>query len=70
MLDKPVEVPPNAETTAHGAAYLAGLKAGVYKNLADIERTWQVAKRYDPHMDPQTRNSLYEGWKDALKRVL
>ncbi len=70
MLDRPVEIPKVAETTALGAAYLAGLQAGVYKGLDDLSERWSTDRRYDPHGDPQTRNGLYEGWQRAIRQVL
>ncbi len=70
MIDTPLEIPRVTETTALGAAYLAGLQSGVYQGLDDISQHWQAARRYAPHMDPTTRESLYGGWKEAVKRVL
>lgn len=70
MLDKPVEVPKVTETTALGAAYLAGLKTGIYKNLGDIGKAWQCERRYEPHMEPESRAALYQGWKKAVSRLL
>jgi glycerol kinase len=55
MLGRPVEVPQIIETTALGAAYLAGLYAGLYQSLDDITAAWQVTKRYEPAMDEKTR---------------
>ena len=70
MLGKPVEIPQMAETTALGAAYLAGLKAGIFDSLEDISKSWQCAQRYDPKLDDHSREQLYSGWKNALRRVL
>ena len=70
MLDIPVEVPKVAETTALGAAYLAGLQAGVYGGLDEITAAWQLAKRCEPSMDAPTRKALYAGWKQAVAMVL
>jgi glycerol kinase len=67
MLNKPIEVPHNAETTALGAAFLAGLQAGIYKDLNDIAATWSCAKRYEPQASD--RESRYSGWKKAVGRV-
>ncbi len=71
MLDIPVEIPAVAETTALGAAYLAGLQAGVYAGLGEIRNGWRCARRYEPEMlKPGEREALYDGWKKAVKAVL
>lgn len=69
MLNKPVEVPTVAETTALGAAYLAGLQSGVYSGLDDIRSAWQCARRYEPDLGEAARAELYRGWTDAIDRV-
>lgn len=66
MLNRPVDIPRVAETTALGAAYLAGLQSGVYNGLNDITRAWQCAKRYSPAMESARREALYKGWKNAV----
>lgn len=66
MIGRPVEVPKIHETTALGAAYLAGLQAGVYRDLNDLSRHWALEKRYEPSMDSAARNALYTGWKGAI----
>ncbi len=70
MLDKPVEIPKITETTALGAAYLAGLQTGVYNELDEITQSWQCAQRYTPQMAPDSRKELYDGWKHAVNRLL
>lgn len=70
MLDKPVEIPHITETTAFGAACMAGLQAGVYGGLDDITATWNRARRYDPKMDDGMRSSLYGGWKKSVTALL
>lgn len=70
MLDTRVEVPKNTETTALGAAYLAGLGAGIFTDLDDISAKWKQARRYDPQIDKATRESLYAEWKDCVRRIL
>lgn len=70
MLNRPVDIPKVAETTALGAAYLAGLHAGVYNGLTDITRAWQCAKRYSPSMDNARRDGLYAGWKSAVDMLI
>lgn len=70
MLDVPIDVPKVTETTALGAAYLAGLQAGVYNGLDDLSQAWQQERRYTPDMDAQKRDDLYGGWKQAISGVL
>lgn len=70
MLDRPVDVPAVTETTALGAAFLAGLQAGLYQDLDDISGRWQRARRYDAAMPAERRASLYEGWKRAIGSVI
>ncbi|MBI4031730.1 MAG: glycerol kinase GlpK [Proteobacteria bacterium] len=70
MLDIAVEVPRVTETTALGSAYLAGLQVGVYSGLDDVGKSWAAARRFDPHMDPQTRTGLYGGWRSAVQSVV
>jgi glycerol kinase len=70
VIDRPVEIPKVAETTAWGAACLAGLHAGVFKSLDDIARQWKADRRYKPSMNARTRSALYGGWKKAVKQVL
>ncbi len=70
MLNKPVEIPKVTETTALGAAYLAGLQAGVYQGLDEISKSWQCAHRYDPDMTSEQRGTLYSGWNEAVQRLL
>ena len=69
ILDVPVERPKVIETTALGAAFLAGLGAGVYDSLDDIKSFWQLDKRFKPAMKPEERKTLLAGWFDALGRV-
>jgi glycerol kinase len=70
VLDLPVERPVIAETTALGAASLAGLEAGVFDSLEDIARAWQRDARWTPSMSAERRDELYEGWRRAVRRVL
>ena len=70
MLGKPVDVPRVHETTALGAAYLAGLQSGVYQDLDDIQNSWQSKKCYKPTMEDSQRKNLYKGWQEALSCVL
>jgi len=65
----PVDRPQVTETTALGAAYLAGLAAGLFKDTKDIAARWALDRRFLPELKASTRNALYDGWKAAVKRV-
>lgn len=65
----PVDRPVVTETTALGAAYLAGLAVGLFKDTNDIAARWALDRRFTPAMKPGARNALYEGWLRAVKRV-
>jgi glycerol kinase len=67
MLGVPVERPVVTETTALGAAYLAGLAVGFWKDLKDISSNWKSEKTFKPAMKKPAREKLYEGWKKAVK---
>ncbi|QCO05385.1 glycerol kinase GlpK [Azospirillum argentinense] len=69
VLDLPVERPAVIETTALGAAGLAGLKAGVYRDQAALAGAWRCDRRFEPRMDAAKRARLYDGWLDAVRRV-
>jgi glycerol kinase len=69
LLNVPVVRPKVAETTALGAAYLAGLAVGYWKSQVDISRQWQADKRFIPAMKPAARNRIAEGWVRALSRA-
>lgn len=70
MLQKPVEIPKVEETTALGAAYLAGLQAGVYGGLEEVSQAWYCKRSYTPSLDLKARDMLYQGWKEAVRKVL
>jgi glycerol kinase len=69
MLDTPVERPKVIETTALGAAYLAGLTAGVYPSVEGVAEAWQRDRLFEPSMPAGTRSRLYEGWQKAVRRA-
>jgi glycerol kinase len=69
LLNVPVVRPKVSETTALGAAYLAGLAVGFWKNQADIARQWQVDKRFKPAMKTAARSKITKGWERALSRA-
>ena len=60
--------PADAETTALGAAYLAGLATGFFKNLGELEQFWRADKVYEPRMTAERREELYAGWRKAVAR--
>ncbi|WP_448163635.1 glycerol kinase GlpK [Bacillus mobilis] len=67
ILDVPVERPVINETTALGAAYLAGLAVGYWKNQDEIKEQWHMDKRFEPTMEAATSEELYAGWKKAIE---
>jgi glycerol kinase len=70
MTATPVLRPTVIETTALGAAYLAGLHVGLFKSLDDISAKWKSDRRFSPAMPSKERDRLYAGWKQAVKQVL
>ena len=58
------------ETTAVGAAFMAGLHIGVYKSLKDISKIWHLDKKFSPKMKNNSRTKLLNGWSKAIKRTL
>ena len=64
-----VERPELTETTALGAAYLAGLGAGVFRDFSEIAGAVVLDRRFEPGLNPQIRDGLYEGWGRAVGRV-
>ncbi|MDT0619656.1 glycerol kinase GlpK [Salinisphaera sp. P385] len=69
VLQIPVARPGVIETTALGAAYLAGLQVGVYDSLAEIGALWQAQQTFAPQRDAAAMQGLYEGWLAAVQRV-
>ena len=65
----PVERPTNIETTAVGAARLAGLQSGVYDSLAAMTSTWELDRRADPGLDASTRSRYIRRWSAAVDAV-
>jgi glycerol kinase len=68
ILGRAIVRPVDAETTALGAAYLAGLATGFFKGLDELERFWRAEKTYEPRMGADRRDELFEGWKKAVAR--
>ena len=67
ILNVAIDLPTTQETTALGAAYLAGLNCGYYQSLKEIENNWQVAKRYQSKMSETKREAYYQKWQQAIK---
>jgi glycerol kinase len=70
LLGVPVERPVVAETTALGAAYLAGLAVGYWTDTAEIETNWALDRRFEPSMSDVRRRSMIDGWHRAVDRSL
>ncbi|MCL2578432.1 MAG: glycerol kinase GlpK [Oscillospiraceae bacterium] len=70
ILDKPVHRPVISETTALGAAYLAGLSVGVWKDLDQLKALWHCDRTFTPNMADNRRKSLLAGWNKAVGRSL
>lgn len=68
ILDVPVDRPQVTETTARGAAYLAGLAVGFWQSKEEIATNWQVERKFVPEMEASQRQELYAGWKRAVGR--
>ena len=69
IVDRPLYRPKIRETTALGAAYLAGLATGVWGSLEDIWRSWTIDRLYQPAMEEKERERLLKGWHEAVSRV-
>ena len=69
ILGAPVDRPVVMETTALGAAYLAGYRAGVCPDPARFSATWQLDRRFEPSMDAATRDRKWAGWQAAIAGV-
>jgi glycerol kinase len=65
----PVERPQVTETTALGAAYLAGLSAGIFSDFSDIAKGWALDRRFEPETGRAVRDALYDGWMKTVERV-
>ncbi|MCR4267366.1 glycerol kinase GlpK [Nitratireductor sp. ZSWI3] len=70
MLDAPVDRPTVLETTALGAAWLAGSRAGVWPDAKQFAGSWSLDRRFEPQMDEATRRAKLQGWQDAVRRTL
>lgn len=70
ILDAPVDRPTILETTALGAAWLAGSKAGVWPDAKKFAKSWALERRFQPDMDGSVRVAKLAGWRDAVRRTL
>lgn len=70
ILDAQVRRPVTLETTALGAAYLAGLAVGFWESKDEITSQWKLDKEFLPNMSTEERNEKYKGWKKAVKRAM
>lgn len=70
IIDAPVDRPTVLETTALGAAWLAGQKAGLYPDQAGFAKAWAVERQFTPDMDEDARNKRYDAWKRAVNATL
>ena len=70
ILGRRIVRPADTETTALGAAYLAGLATGLWRSTDEIEQFWRADKVFEPQMDPSRREELFAGWKAAVGKAL
>ena len=70
ILNVTIDRPQIVETTALGAAYLAGLAVGFYEDLNSIRNNYKIDKYFTPNMTEEKRNKLYKGWKKSVSRAL
>ena len=70
IIGAPVDRPKVLETTALGAAWLAGMRAGIYPDQKGFAAEWALERRFEPAMNEATRDRRYAGWQDAVKRTL
>jgi len=68
VLGVPVVRPRVTETTVLGAAFLAGLGAGVWSSLDELADVWQLDRRFEPRMAADERDRLLAGWREAVRR--
>jgi glycerol kinase len=68
ILAKPIVRPVDVETTALGAAYLAGLATGFWKTTEELESFWRAERRFEPRMPESTRRQLWAGWRTTVAR--
>src|SRR5947209_19429601 len=69
ILAVPVQRPKVAETTALGAAYLAGLAVSFWESPQEVAEHWAIDRTFEPKMSEEQREALYAGWKRAVQRA-
>lgn len=69
ILDRPVVRPEDPETTALGAAFLAGLATGYWESLGEVESFWRAERTFEPSMAASTRDALWSGWQRAVSKA-
>ncbi len=69
ILDRPVVRPADPETTALGAAFLAGLATGYWKSVNEVQAFWRAERRFEPSMPAGTRDDLWAGWQRAVNKA-
>ena len=67
IIDAPVNRPQCVETTAMGAAYLAGLAVGYWSSKEDVIKNWAIDKTFEPQSDAAKREEMIKGWNKAVK---
>ena len=70
ILDAPVDRPEILETTALGAAWLAGMKAGVYPDMAGFAEQWRLEQRFEPEMNEDKRQAKYDLWRRSVAATM
>jgi glycerol kinase len=70
LLNLPVDRPKNLETTALGAAYLAGMQVGFYPPIEEFAKSWKSESQFNSKMPKAERQKKLSGWKDAVGRTL
>ena len=70
ILGAPVDRPEITETTALGAAWLAGSRAGIYPDRQGFAKSWALERRFEPVLEPGLRDERYAGWKRAVAATL
>jgi glycerol kinase len=70
ILNAPIDRPTILETTALGAAWLAGMKAGIYPDMDDFSKSWCLDRRFEPKMEKQVREEKYSNWRRSVKSVI
>ena len=70
LLGVEVNRPVVAETTALGAAYLAGLAVGYWRDTADVAQNWALDRSFSPDLADEKRHALYNRWQEAVRRSL